>query len=644
MTRLRTSVTAVVALTTLAAAGMMSAPTAQAATRHKVSSTSHAWVGHAKSLGRPKASKKMSLKIYLAPSGGIDALKSDVAKISDPKSSSYRKFLSAAKYHATYDASSDAVSRVSSWLTKYKLRVTSVEAQHRYIAVTGTVAKVESAFKVSMKSYKHSGHTVMANTKPASVPAGIAPYVATITGLDTTPHKITHQATSAPPSDGFRNARPCSRAYGQVAAKYQADFKTPLPKFKGKTLPYAVCGYTGAQLRGAYENNLSDGKNGAGVTVAITDAYASPTIVNDIGTYTARHGDGSYAAGQYSQRLPGSFNRESDCDPSGWYGEQTLDIEAVHAMAPGAKIRYYASASCYDDNFLTTLRKVVDENKASLVSNSWGDLEQNESADSVFAYEQIFLQGAMQGVGFLFSSGDDGDELASSGLRQTDYPASDPYVTAVGGTADAIGADGTFTFQTGWGTHRFDLSSDKKTWTDTGFLYGAGGGESSLFNKPSYQSGVVPARYGAGRAVPDVGLDADPTTGMLVGQTQTFPDGVYYDEYRIGGTSLASPLFAGMTAVTTQHAGGRLGFLNPAIYAQYESNAFTDIKGSPTDAGNVRSDYINGVDAADGLRYTVRTFNQDSSLAVAEGWDDVTGIGSPNAGWLSSIKPQKATS
>jgi subtilase family serine protease len=129
-------------------------------------------------------------------------------------------------------------------------------------------------------------------------------------------------------------------------------------------------------------------------------------------------------------------------------------------------------------------------------------------------------------------------------------------------------------------------------------------------------------------------MDADPTTGMLVGETQTFPDGVYYDQYRIGGTSLASPLFAGMTALAFQHAGGGVGLLNPTIYSH--ASAFTDVTGSGPDAGNVRVDYADGVDASGGLLYSVRTFNQDSSLGVGTGWDNVTGLGSPNADWLTA--------
>ena len=307
----------------------------------------------------------------------------------------------------------------------------------------------------------------------------------------------------------------------------------------------------------------------------------------------------------------------------------------MHGIAPGANILYYASRSCYDEDFLETLTRVVDDDQATLVSNSWADLEANETADAVAAYEQVFQQGALQGIGFTFSSGDYGDEVASSGLKQVDYPASDPYVTAVGGTSDAIGATGALQFQTGWGTVKYNLSADGNTWTKQGFTSGAGGGTSSLFNRPDYQAGVVPGSAGAGRAVPDVAMDADPTTGMLVGQTQKFTDGTYYDEYRIGGTSLASPLFAGMTALRQQQAGTRLGFLNPSIY-QNATTAFNDVKGKPKDAGNVRVDYANSEDATGGLLYSVRLFNMDSSLATAAGWDDVTGVGAPSAAWLTA--------
>ena len=169
-----------------------------------------------------------------------------------------------------------------------------------------------------------------------------------------------------------------------------------------------------------------------------------------------------------------------------------------------------------------------------------------------------------------------------------------------------------------------------------GYLYGAGGGTSYLFNRPTYQNGIVNT---PGRSVPDVAMDADPTTGFLEGITQTFPDGVYYDEYRIGGTSLASPLFA----LALQKAGGPAGLLNPTIYGQYGKASFTDVRPNSTiDAGNVRPDYVNSVDPTGGITYTVRTFGQDASLAVKKGYDQATGIGSPNQGWFSVLSNANA--
>jgi subtilase family serine protease len=453
--------------------------------------------------------------------------------------------------------------------------------------------------------------------------------VLAVSGIDSTKFMMKPQTQKpAPPSAGFRNAPPCSAYYGQKLA-------TTLPQFNGQTLPYAPCGYTGPQLRSAYEGSTT--LNGTGVTVAITDAYASPTMASDAATYASRNGDAAYKPGQYSESLPKTFTRVNSgshqCDASGWYGEETLDVEAVHAMAQGAKVRFYAAASCYDTDFLDAFARVNDDDNASIVSNSWGEPEQASKTSLIAPYEAAFLQGAMEGITYTFSSGDDGDEVANTGTLQTDSPTSDPYVTAVGGTATAINSSGALAWETGWGTQKYSLSADSSSWElSIPFQYGSGGGESTVFGQPSYQAGITPA---GARGVPDVAMDADPTTGMLVGQTQTFSDGVYYDQYRIGGTSLASPLFAGMTALAFQHAGGGVGLLNTTIYGH--RTAFTDVTGPGADAGNVRVDFANSENASGGLLYSVRTFNHDSSLDTGPGWDDVTGLGSPNSGWLTAV-------
>ena len=580
------------------------------------------WTAHAIRLGAAPGSASINALVYLAPRGGLVAVQRAATAMSTPGSASYHAFLTPAQYRKRFGTTAATVHAVSAYLRSAGLRVTDIGAGNRYVSVTGTVASAERAFGAQIARYRHQRRTVQAPASTLKVPASLAQSVLAITGLDTTPKIV--RPNVAPPA-GFRNARPCSAYYGQLLASDQ-------PTFNGITLPYAVCGYTGTQLRSAYEGNTT--LDGTGISVAITDAYAAPTIAFDASTYASRHGERAYAAGQLTQTLPGNFTHAGVCGANGWYGEETLDVEAVHAMAPGAQIHYYASASCFDPDFLDTLGRVVDDGTSKLVTNSWSDVEAVETPDVTAAYEAIFLQGATEGISFMFSSGDDGDELAATGTKQVDYPSSDPYATGVGGTSTAIGAANNRLFETGWGTDKYALSADGQSWNPLGFLYGAGGGSSALFSRPAYQDGVTSS---PSRQVPDVAMDGDPTTGMLVGETQSFPKGVIaYDEYRIGGTSLSSPLFAGMTALALQHAGGTgAGLLNPAIYTH--AGSFTDVAGTPPDAGNVRPDFVNSVDASRGIVYSLRTFDQDSSLLVTPGYDQVTGLGVPNTGWLTAL-------
>jgi subtilase family serine protease len=178
------------------------------------------------------------------------------------------------------------------------------------------------------------------------------------------------------------------------------------------------------------------------------------------------------------------------CDPSGWYGEETLDVEAVHGMARGSRVLYYASRSCNDNDFLDTLARVVDDDKASIVTNSWGELSSTETSGSIHAHESIFEQGAVQGIGFFFSSGDDGDEVAASGQLRTDYPASDPYVTAVGGTSLAVGRRESYMWEAGWGTLEFALSK-------SGAARGSRKASSTEREAGSAPSSTVPLTSGA---------------------------------------------------------------------------------------------------------------------------------------------------
>jgi len=175
-------------------------------------------------------------------------------------------------------------------------------------------------------------------------------------------------------------------------------------------------------------------------------------------------------------------------------------------------------------------------------------------------------------------------------------------------------------------------------------LYGSGGGVSRIFAEPSYQVGVVPnsvfqAQGRTGRAVPDISAVGDPNTGYLIGETQTFPNGtVAYSEYRIGGTSLSSPLVAGIMALADQAAGHTHGFANPLFYSLAGSSAFTDVVSPASTVAVVRANYVNSIDASAGVVYRLRTMNQNLSLTSTPGYDDVTGLGTPTSSFLNSLK------
>jgi subtilase family serine protease len=284
-------------------------------------------------------------------------------------------------------------------------------------------------------------------------------------------------------------------------------------------------------------------------------------------------------------------------------------------------------------------------------------VEANETPDIAAAYDQVFQTGAVEGIGFYFSSGDDGDDVIDEGVTDVNTPANSDWVTSVGGTSLAVGKNNTYQWETGWGTERAPLSADGKTWAGFPgpFTSGAGGGTSKLYAQPYYQRGVVPdalslANGGTSkmRVEPDISAVADPTTGFLVGETMTFPDGsVKFNEYRLGGTSLASPVIAGVQALAEQARGGvPIGFANPGIYDKYGTAAYHDVTDHPLGQGqgiaNVRVDFANAADASDGLITSLRTLGKDSSLSAVVGYDNVTGVGSPGTNYVTSYKPAKA--
>jgi subtilase family serine protease len=389
------------------------------------------------------------------------------------------------------------------------------------------------------------------------------------------------------------------------------------------------------------------------VTVAVVDAYHSPTLTADASTYAGRNGDAPYRNGQLSSVDAPAWTDTDACGAAGWYGEQSLDVEAVHAVAQDADIAYVGAASCEDSDLLAALNTVVDRHLADIVSDSWGEPESAADPAMDPAFDQAFSTGALEGIGFYFSSGDDGDDKASTGTKQAESPASRPGVTAVGGTSLAVGADDGYQWETGWGTAGSRLNAAGTRWSTAlpgTFDDGAGGGASTRVAQPSYQRGAVPAalsQKGSGpamRTVPDISAVADPTTGFLIGLTQTWPDGtVKYGEFRIGGTSLAAPVIAGIQALAQQAQGFPIGFANPALYDRRGTADLHDVTDHPLGPDSrlaaVRVDYRNGVDGSGGTYTTLQSLGHDSSLTAVPGYDEVTGLGSPAPAYLRSFQP-----
>ncbi len=551
----------------------------------KLTGSVPAWANAKKYVAAANPSDDIGFRVYLAwnnPSV-VEAL---AQAVSNPASPSYGNYLTPAQFRKQFAPTQAQVGAVQAWLRNQGFAVEYTPQNNHYVSVEGTVAQAAAAFGTTFGMYSIGGLTLRSPSSEVSIPDTLASIVSGVVGLDDSAQLVrtNHTTGDAPPPAAFVSAKPCSSYWGQQQA---VGFTNP---YGAGTLPYAPCGYTPQQIKGAYGLG-STGLDGSGQTVAIIDAYAAPTIVADVNQWSSNRGLPTFHGSQFSQVVaPGTYHHPEKGlkqDPQGWYGEETLDIEAVHGMAPGADIVFVGAPNSFQD-LDAALNHVVDRHLAQIVSNSYGWDTELLPQGFIKPFEDTILQGAIEGIGIYFSS----------------------YWT---GTAWSPTAPGTW-------------------------LYGGGGGVSRIFAEPSYQVGIVPssvfsAQGRTGRAVPDISANADPNTGYLIGETQTFPDGtVKYAEYRIGGTSLSCPLVAGIMALADQSIGKPHGFANPVLYSH--SGAFTDVVSPASTVAVVRTNYVNSVDASDGLSYVLRTANQTLSLQTTPGYDDVTGLGSPTAAIL----------
>jgi len=637
--RIRTSILGLVACVALvgSAIPVMAAPSGRATLTGNVPP----WAKSANFKAAANPSDSIGFRVYLGWSNP-SAVESLAKAVSDPRSASYGHYLTPQQFRQQFAPAQSQVSAVQMWLRSQGFSVVYTPMNNHYVSAEGTVAQAAAAFGTSFGMYRVAGLALRSPSSDLSVPASIAASISGVIGLDDGAQLVhtNHASADAPPPAAFVPGRPCSDYWGEKTA---TGFTNP---YGNSALPYAPCGYTPQQVKGAY-GLTNTPYDGSGQTVAIIDAYAAPTIVQDVNQWSTNRGLPTMKPGQFSQLVaPGTYNhpeRGLRQDPQGWYGEETLDVEAVHGMAPGATIVYVGSPNNFQD-LDAALNHVVDRHLAQIVTNSYGFLGEFLPPGFIKPYEETIMQGAVTGIGIYFSSGDNSDETATLGIASTDWPASSPFVTSVGGTSLGVGAANNYLFETGWGTTTSSWTGSAWSPTPPGsWLYGGGGGVSRVFAEPEYQMGVVPpsvfaAQGRTGRAVPDIAALGDPNTGYLVGETQTFPNGdVLYDEYRIGGTSLSSPLMAGIMALADQAAGRPHGFANPLLYRLNRTSAVTDITNPASTIAVVRTNYVNNVDASAGLVYRLRTMNQTLTLHTTPGWDDVTGIGTPTSSFVGAL-------
>ncbi|MGU3409956.1 protease pro-enzyme activation domain-containing protein [Microbacterium sp. M1A1_1b] len=652
-TRRRLTALAVTTAACTVGAVLFAGGPADAATRQVLPDSVPAWATASDDAGTVAASTDVEGEVYLPlkNQAGAEAL---ATAVSTPGSPQYRKPLTPAAWIAAYAPTKADVDQVTGFLRAQGLSITAVPASHEYVVFRGPASVVNSVLGTTLHSYRHAQQTLVAPSTAPSLPASIAGLVSGVSvdqGRLLTHPELVEQGQTPATSTPARTLQQQATAPTGINAKcsaYAGEHTATVPSAYGKTVvPTFACGYVPSQIRSAYgvDTLAKQGVSGQGQTVAIIDAYASPTIIHDTNTYSQQHGEPGLTSATFQQRIPSpsQFTDQVLCQqPSGWQGEETLDVQSVHAVAPSAKILYVGGTNC-GGGLDVAMSKILDQGLASIVSNSYGDVGENVPLSSIRGQENLHIQAAGEGIGLYFSSGDHGDESAALGSAQPDFPASSPWVTSVGGTSLGIDKTGKKSFETGWGDVLDQIVSSPR-----GNVYaaalpgnldggGAGGGQSTLFDQPAYQKGVVPASLAGGKRVsPDLAALADPYTGFSIGirpitDDTTLAAGEFVNE-TYGGTSLASPLTAALSALVQQSTNTRLGFANPTLYATYKTtpSAFSDVTSPKSPIALAYTSATSGKDF-------LVTLDHDTSLTTAKGYDDVTGLGAVSFTGMSQV-------
>lgn len=547
-----------------------------------------------------------------------------------PGNPEYHQWLTPATYAARFGMSQADLDKVETWLQSEGFNVERVANSRTSITFSGTVEQVETAFQTQMNRYRVNGENHWANGTDLSIPAALQGVVLSVGNLnDFRTHSMMRPAVTK-----SETVRP---AYTSSASGNH--FLTP-----GDVA-------TIYDIKAAYQA----GYDGTGVTLAIMGQSA--VSVADIEAFES-------AAGLPTKDptmilVPGSG---SSVTVSGDESESDLDLEYSGATAKGATIDFVYTGNNPNYGVFDSLQYAIDNEIGSVISISYGACETGIPAADFSQLEQITQQGASQGQTILASAGDSGSTscygytnltTAQQQALVVNYPASSDYVTGVGGTefsAANVAAGNTTYWQS---SNNADGSSalsfiPETAWNDDvtcgqyatqynqpgAALCSGGGGVSVLASRPSWQTGVTGISSGSMRLVPDVSLDSSnvnapylyctsDTSAWSSGQKAScnsgFRDSTSQDLTAAGGTSFASPIFAGMMAIIVQKTDSNQGIAAKELYT-LASNAATyaaAFHDTPSGSGNqctAGSAYCSSAGAG--------------SYATGTGYDEATGLGS----------------
>jgi subtilase family serine protease len=596
-------------------------------------------------------------------------------------SPSFQKWITQAQFNASFSPTAQEVKAVQNFLSAHGLTVLTVAENNFYIKVQGTVGAIEKAFNVQIDNFDLNGENYRSNKTDPSVNNGAGGLIAAVTGLDDFGFKPMVARPSGPDGTPVRPV-PLSISSNGVFFESQC-FRSPetqtftgggnLATYTGNRYGADItntslghlppCGYQPSEMHTAYNMTplFSAGLDGTGQTIVITDAFGSPTIQTDAEVFSQIYGLPDLTPANFQiLRAPGALNHPANriFNPAPWIDEISLDVEWVHAMAPKANIVLVIGPNNTSD-LDEAVNFAVVHHLGNTISNSWSSVEGFGNPAHFIRINRILESAAVQGIDVNFSSGDFGDSAARVGFKTVGFPGSSPFATSIGGTSLALNADNTINFQTGWGTNLTEIADRISLGSppvvppaNLGFQFGAGGGTSLTFAKPSFQSSLP----GTKRLVPDISMLADPFTGVEI--IETFDGQLSVGV--IGGTSLACPMFSGIMGIASQKAGHGLGQAAQLVY-NLPTGAVSDIvaANSPNNVTGV----INGttVETADDLaapldgttayfsalynspfstRWFVITFGTDTSLTTAPGWDNVTGVGTPDGlNFVNALAP-----